>query len=235
MTLHPAWHYATSFTRADISGSHIKISRSIVSILFHSVAHCLNSSNIPLSKPFQFLNGNHQPYYEDYKATWSNMESTSQKSIQPAHLRLWPIISRSTRHFSSSKGHLIEHLHCILCPVFANNNCLSPAKKRRDALCTQPRAAIKYLHDVYWASRHREIFSHSTCLFTTNYSLYPNEASDILLDRTISSAFVKQIARTSNTFLVSPELFDVLNKLLKSDEETARGDAMLLCKLFSGE
>ena len=98
------------------------------------------------------------------------MESTSQKSIQPAHLRLWPIISRSTRHFSSSKGHLIEHLHCILCPVFANNNCLSPAKKRRDALCTQPRAAIKYLHDVYWASRHREIFSHSTCLRPITHS-----------------------------------------------------------------
>ena len=34
---------------------------------------------------------------------------------------------------------------------------------------------------------------------------------------------------------VSPEVFDLLNKLLKSDDENATGDAQLLCELFSGE
>ena len=35
--------------------------------------------------------------------------------------------------------------------------------------------------------------------------------------------------------ILSPEVFDILHKLLKSDEETASGDVQLLCKLFSGE
>ena len=35
--------------------------------------------------------------------------------------------------------------------------------------------------------------------------------------------------------ILSPEVFDVLNKLMKSDEDNATGDVQLLCKLFSGE
>ena len=35
--------------------------------------------------------------------------------------------------------------------------------------------------------------------------------------------------------ILSPEIFDVLNKLLKSDEDNGTGDIQLLCKLFSGE
>ena len=37
------------------------------------------------------------------------------------------------------------------------------------------------------------------------------------------------------TWSKSTEIYDVLNKLLKNDEDNASGDAMLLCKLFSGE
>ena len=35
--------------------------------------------------------------------------------------------------------------------------------------------------------------------------------------------------------MVSSEIYDALNKLLKSDDESATGDIQLLCKLFSGE
>ena len=35
--------------------------------------------------------------------------------------------------------------------------------------------------------------------------------------------------------ILSPEIFDIKNKLLKSDEDNATGDVQLLCKLFSGE
>lgn len=35
--------------------------------------------------------------------------------------------------------------------------------------------------------------------------------------------------------ILSPEVFDILNKLMKSDEDNATGDMQLLCKLFSGE
>ena len=34
--------------------------------------------------------------------------------------------------------------------------------------------------------------------------------------------------------ILSPEVFDILNKLMKSDEDNATGDIQLLCKLFSG-
>ena len=34
---------------------------------------------------------------------------------------------------------------------------------------------------------------------------------------------------------MSPEVFAILNKLLKSDKENPTGDVQLLCKLFSGE
>lgn len=35
--------------------------------------------------------------------------------------------------------------------------------------------------------------------------------------------------------ILSPEVFDVLKKLMKSDEENGTVDVQLLCKLFSGE
>jgi len=47
-----------------------------------------------------------------------------------------------------------------------------------------------------------------------------------LLHKTTSSGVVKHL---------SPEVFDILNKLMKSDEDNSTGDVQLLCKLFSGE
>ena len=57
----------------------------------------------------------------------------------------------------------------------------------------------------------------------------------LLIGRATSSALVKQITNNGNAYLVSLEIYDALNKLLKSDDETATGDIQLLCKLFSGE
>ena len=65
--------------------------------------------------------------------------------------------------------------------------------------------------------------------------LLADENSRILVDRTTSSGLVKHITTKESAFLVSSEIFDVLNKLLKNYDENGSGDAMLLCKLFSGE
>ena len=46
---------------------------------------------------------------------------------------------------------------------------------------------------------------------------------------------MKLLAKQHKGFILSPEVFDILNKLMKSDEENATGDVQLLCKLFSGE
>ena len=58
---------------------------------------------------------------------------------------------------------------------------------------------------------------------------------NFLLDKATSSGLVKTVADNGKGFVVSPEVFDLLNKLLKSDDENATGDAKLLCELFSGE
>ena len=64
------------------------------------------------------------------------------------------------------------------------------------------------------------------------------ESEDIpnfLLDKATSSGLAKTVADNGKGFVVSPEVFDLLNKLLKSDDENATGDSQLLCELFSGE
>ena len=56
-----------------------------------------------------------------------------------------------------------------------------------------------------------------------------------VISKTTSSGLVKLLAIQNRGIIVSPELCDILNKLLKSDEDNATGDIQLLCKLFSGE
>ena len=58
---------------------------------------------------------------------------------------------------------------------------------------------------------------------------------DAVINQTTSSGLVKFIAANNQGFLLSPEVYEVLNKLLKSDEDNASGDIQLLCKMFSGE
>ena len=46
---------------------------------------------------------------------------------------------------------------------------------------------------------------------------------------------MKLLATQKKGIILSPELCDILNKLMKSDEDNATGDIQLLGKLFSGE
>ncbi|XP_068760519.1 uncharacterized protein [Montipora capricornis] len=61
------------------------------------------------------------------------------------------------------------------------------------------------------------------------------ELADSIISKTPSSGFSKMLANNKKGFVLSSEIFDILNKLLKSDEENATGDVQLLCELFSGE
>lgn len=64
------------------------------------------------------------------------------------------------------------------------------------------------------------------------------EASDLtstVLSKTTSSGLVKYLAQNKKAILLSPEVTDLPNKLMKSDEGNATGDVQLLGKLFSGE
>ena len=49
------------------------------------------------------------------------------------------------------------------------------------------------------------------------------------------SGLLKTVADNNRGFLLSAEIYDVLFKLLKSDEENATGDVQALCQLFSRE
>lgn len=61
------------------------------------------------------------------------------------------------------------------------------------------------------------------------------ELTSSVISKMTSSGLVKLLANQNQGIILSPEVFDILNKLMKSDEENATGDVQLLCKLFSGE
>nr|XP_058941289.1 uncharacterized protein LOC131769580 [Pocillopora verrucosa] len=61
------------------------------------------------------------------------------------------------------------------------------------------------------------------------------DLTNAIISKTTSSGLVKLLANKKKAMILSLEVFDILHKLLKSDEETASGDVQLLCKLFSGE
>ena len=59
--------------------------------------------------------------------------------------------------------------------------------------------------------------------------------SKTLVSNITSSGLTKLLSKEGQCFICSPEVFDVLNKFFKSDEDNATGDVQLLCKLFTGE
>ena len=61
------------------------------------------------------------------------------------------------------------------------------------------------------------------------------DSSSYIINNCISSGLIKAITQNEKGYLLSAEIYDVLFKLLKSDEENATGDVQVLCKLFSGE
>jgi hypothetical protein len=61
------------------------------------------------------------------------------------------------------------------------------------------------------------------------------QLENCIIEKCTSSALVKTIAKVGKGFIISPEVYEVINKLLKSDEENATGDTQVLCELFSGE
>ena len=61
------------------------------------------------------------------------------------------------------------------------------------------------------------------------------DSSSYIIDNCTSLGLVKAIAQNEKGFLLSAEIYDVLFKLLKSDEENVTGDVQVLCQLFSRE
>ena len=62
-----------------------------------------------------------------------------------------------------------------------------------------------------------------------------NDASGCVFQKCTSSGLVKTVAEEEKGFLLSAEIYDILYKLLKSDEENTTGDGQVLCQMFSGE
>lgn len=60
-------------------------------------------------------------------------------------------------------------------------------------------------------------------------------SKETVVSATTSSGLIKNLSKQGKSFITSPELFDLLNKLLKNDEDNGSGDVQLLCKLWSGE
>ena len=61
------------------------------------------------------------------------------------------------------------------------------------------------------------------------------DIGNFMVERCTSSALIKVLSEEKKAMVLSPELFDVVNKLLKNDEEHGSGEIQMLCELFSGE
>ena len=59
--------------------------------------------------------------------------------------------------------------------------------------------------------------------------------SKTVVSNITSSGLTKLLSKEGQCFICSPEVFDILNKFVKGDEDNATGDIQLLCKLFTGE
>ena len=61
------------------------------------------------------------------------------------------------------------------------------------------------------------------------------DSASPVIQKCTSSGLIKTVVDNNRGFLLSAEIYDVLFKLLKSDEENATGDVQVPCQLFSGE
>ena len=61
------------------------------------------------------------------------------------------------------------------------------------------------------------------------------DGGNVGIQKCTSSGLAKTLAKQKKAFLLSAEVYDVMHKLLKSDEEMATGDVQILRKMFSGE
>ena len=62
-----------------------------------------------------------------------------------------------------------------------------------------------------------------------------NDLGDFLLKRCTTSALLKCMSEQKRGIVVSPEVYDVLNKMMKNEEEDGSGEVQMLCELFLGE
>ena len=62
-----------------------------------------------------------------------------------------------------------------------------------------------------------------------------NDLGNFLLERCTMSALLKCISEQKRGVVVSPEVYDVLNKMMKNEEENGSGVVEMLCELLSGE
>ena len=62
-----------------------------------------------------------------------------------------------------------------------------------------------------------------------------NDLGEFVLEICTTSALVKCISDQKRGVVVSPEVYDVLNRMLKNEEENGSGEVQMLCELFSGE
>ena len=55
------------------------------------------------------------------------------------------------------------------------------------------------------------------------------DIGNFVVERCTSSALGKVLSEQNKAMMLSPELYDVLNKLLRNDEESRSGNGQMLC------
>ena len=103
------------------------------------------------------------------------------------------------------------------------------------------KAGVFHVTYMSWSSALRQLGSPKrwrTMKILYNLKLRDNcDIGNFLIELCTSSpsSLIKTLAEQIKGIVLSPEVFDVLNKILKNDEENRSGEVQMLCELFSGE
>ncbi|KAK3726241.1 hypothetical protein QZH41_001309 [Actinostola sp. cb2023] len=140
---------------------------------------------------------------------------------------VWEFISKKSDSLSTSVGYLIPCLLATTAFVASTGGLIDNA--------THKSPFNIYIMFVGPPSTGKSQALKEAALQPVTTLIENEDLPNFLIEKCTSSALAKIVADNGKGFVVSPELFDLLNKLLKSDDENATGDAQLLCELFSGE
>ncbi|KAK3746846.1 hypothetical protein QZH41_000036 [Actinostola sp. cb2023] len=189
-------------------------------ILIRQAVHYVKMSSSKLSK-----------IARQHENTWSQLHQRLMNlPFQYNELfeeNVWEFISKKSDSLSTSVGYLIPCLLATTAFVASTGGLIDNA--------THESPFNIYIMFVGPPSTGNSQALKEAALQPVTTLIENEDLPNFLIEKCTSSALAKIVADNGKGFVVSPELFDLLNKLLKSDDENATGDAQLLCELFSGE
>lgn len=162
--------------------------------------------------------------------TWSNLHSRLRATpFNYANIMPEPIgqyIHRQATSISSCEGYLLDSLIASTAFILA--------EKCNVLYNGMPNKTNLYVVFVGPPSTGKSQAISSACLDPLNTVVTARDGKPVVIGKSTSAGLIQKLSEGSQ-IIVSGEIFDVINKMVKNDGDTASGDISLLSQLFSGE